>query len=568
MELNSEAKVKENKRNRGKIVLISILFFVLAIIGFGFLYWNTHKNKIIKTELEKAIVKNNKGFYKISYDDMKIDETAGYLSARNMKVRFDSTRYQTSELENKVPSMVFNIDIPEINVIGVRTSRALLDKEIVGRKLEIKNPIIDLQYTYKGKDAIRNVPTQEIYRQILGDMDMIQIDSVLITGAQIRTSNRNSGKLIIEVKDVDFSLMDVKVDSAAYMDRSRFLFAKDVKVKVAKIAWPSPNRLYDYIAKNISLNSAAGTLSVNQIFISPRLGENAFVNAIPTQDDRFNFSFNNVVFSGVDMQKLSDEYLKAETMTIGRSVFKIYRDLARPRDKKNRVGYYPQQVLDDVPMIFNIGKVNVRNSFVEYKERNHITRQSGLVQFYSVNGSITNFTNDKHSPNKVMKAFINSRFLNKTSLKTNWTFYLFHPKGRFDVSGNMDAIEGKDVNPLAEPMGPASIKEGRFNGLTFDLHGNDYSMNGTVKLLYDDLKVAILEKDKGATETDKKFLTSLLANFVIKNSNPKGDNDVRVQQVSLSRNSNRSLFYLCWKTIFKGIRGTVGIKQPGEVASK
>jgi hypothetical protein len=568
MELNSEAKVKENKRNRGKIVLISILFFVLAIIGFGFLYWNTHKNKIIKTELEKAIVKNNKGFYKISYDDMKIDETAGYLSARNMKVRFDSTRYQTSELENKVPSMVFNIDIPEINVIGVRTSRALLDKEIVGRKLEIKNPIIDLQYTYKGKDAIRNVPTQEIYRQILGDMDMIQIDSVLITGAQIRTSNRNSGKLIIDVKDVDFSLKDVKVDSAAYMDRSRFLFAKDVKVKVAKIAWPSPNRLYDYIAKNISLNSAAGTLSVNQIFISPRLGENAFVNAIPTQDDRFNFSFNNVVFSGVNMQKLSDEYLKAETMTIGRSVFKIYRDLARPRDKKNRVGYYPQQVLDDVPMIFNIGKVNVRNSFVEYKERNHITRQSGLVQFYSVNGSITNFTNDKHSPNKVMKAFINSSFLNKTSLKTNWTFYLFHPKGRFDVSGNMGAIEGKDVNPLAEPMGPASIKEGRFNGLTFDLHGNDYSMNGTVKLLYDDLKVAILEKDKGATETDKKFLTSLLANFVIKNSNPKGDNDVRVQQVSLSRNTNRSLFYLCWKTIFKGIRGTVGIKQPGEVASK
>jgi hypothetical protein len=568
MELNSEAKVKENKRNRGKIVLISILFFVLAIIGFGFLYWNTHKNKIIKTELEKAIVKNNKGFYKISYDDMKIDETAGYLSARNMKVRFDSTRYQTSELENKVPSMVFNIDIPEINVIGVRTSRALLDKEIVGRKLEIKNPIIDLQYTYKGKDAIRNVPTQEIYRQILGDMDMIQIDSVLITGAQIRTSNRNSGKLIIDVKDVDFSLKDVKVDSAAYMDRSRFLFAKDVKVNVAKIAWPSPNRLYDYIAKNISLNSAAGTLSVNQIFISPRLGENAFVNAIPTQDDRFNFSFNNVVFSGVNMQKLSDEYLKAETMTIGRSVFKIYRDLARPRDKKNRVGYYPQQVLDDVPMIFNIGKVNVRNSFVEYKERNHITRQSGLVQFYSVNGSITNFTNDKHSPNKVMKAFINSSFLNKTSLKTNWTFYLFHPKGRFDVSGNMGAIEGKDVNPLAEPMGPASIKEGRFNGLTFDLHGNDYSMNGTVKLLYDDLKVAILEKDKGATETDKKFLTSLLANFVIKNSNPKGDNDVRVQQVSLSRNTNRSLFYLCWKTIFKGIRGTVGIKQPGEVASK
>ena len=117
-------------------------------------------------------------------------------------------------------------------------------------------------------------------------------------------------------------------------------------------------------------------------------------------------------------------------------------------------------------------------------------------------------------------------------------------------------------------MGPASIKEGRFNGLTFDLHGNDYSMNGTVKLLYDDLKVAMLEKDKGATETDKKFLTSLLANFVIKNSNPKGDDEVR-SETSIPCEKYKSFsFYLCWKTIFKGIRETVGIKQPVEVASK
>ena len=236
MRANFTSKEKGKRKHRIKIVLVSVLVLALGIIGFGFLYWNTHKDKIIKTELEKAIVKNNKGFYKISYDDMKIDETAGYLSARNMKVRFDSTRYQSSELEYKVPSMVLNIDIPEINIIGVRTTRALLDKEIVGRRLEIKNPIIDLQYTYKGKDAIRNVPTQEIYRQILGDMDMIQIDSVLITGAQIRTSNRNSGKLIIDIKDVDFSLRDLKVDSAAYMDSTRFLFAKGINVNVTKIA--------------------------------------------------------------------------------------------------------------------------------------------------------------------------------------------------------------------------------------------------------------------------------------------------------------------------------------------
>ena len=188
-------------------------------------------------------------------------------------------------------------------------------------------------------------------------------------------------------------------------------------------------------------------------------------------------------------------------------------------------------------------------------------RQAGKVQFFSVNGTIANFTNDKRASNKVMRAVVSSSFLNKTSLKTNWTFYLFNPQGRFDVSGTLGSIDGQSLNSLAEPMGPASIEEGRLNEMTFDLHGSDYSMDGNVKMLYEGLDVAILEKDKGATETDKKFLTSLIANMVIKNSNPKGDDEVRVQQVHLSRDINRSLFNLCWKTIFRGIQGTVGIKQ-------
>ncbi len=556
MQIGTDNNKKATRQKRFRIVLLSMSIPIIAIIGFGFWYWGTHKNIIIEKELEKAITKSNEGFYKISYDSMKVDEGTGSLVVSNMKLSHDSLRFK-----EKNPAMLFTIHIPEISVVGVKTKKALLDKEIVGRKLEIKNPVIDLEYTYRGKDSVRNVPTAEIYREVLGNLDLIQIDSVLITNAHVKTSNRKTGKVIIDVKDVNLSLMDLKVDSLTFKDSTRFLFSKSMTINVAKIAWHSPDKLYDYQAEDIVLKSATGNLSIDRISVVPRLGENEFVNAIPTQDDRLNFSFNKVSLSGIDIQRLPDEYIKAETMTIGRSSFKIYRDLARPRDKKNRVGQYPHQVMDDIQLRFNIKKVNVQNAFIEYKERNHITRQSGKVQFHNVNGTITNFTNDKMASNKVMKAVVNSSFLNKTPLQTNWTFYLFHSKGRFDVAGTIGSIDGQALNTLAEPMGPASIEEGHLNGMTFNLHGNDHSMDGTVKMLYENLDVAILEKDKGATETDKKFLTSLIANVVIKNSNPKGDDEVRVQEVHLSRDINRSIFNLCWKTIFKGIQATVGIKQ-------
>ena len=556
MGISTDSNKKTARGKRIRIILLSISTIIIAISGFGFWYWNTNKNVIIEKKLEKAITKSNEGFYKISYDDMTVDESAGSLLVSNMKLSYDPLKYK----EKRSP-MLFTVSIPEISVVGVKTKKALLDKEIVGRKLEIKNPVIDLEYTYRGRDSVRNVPTEEIYRELLSSLDVIQIDSVLITNAHVRTSNKKTGKIIIDVKDVNLSLVDLRVDSLSFKDSSRFLFSKSMTINLAKIAWPSPDKLYDYQAENIILRSSTGNLSINRISVIPRLGENEFVNAIPTQVDRLNFSLNNVVLSGIDIQRLPDEYIKAETMTIGRSSFKVYRDLARPRDKKNRVGQYPHQVMDDIQLRFNIKRVNVQNAFIEYKERNHITRQSGKVQFHNVNGTITNFTNDRKASNKLMKAVINSRFLNKTPLETNWTFYLFHPKGRFDVAGTVGAIDGQALNTLAEPMGPASIEEGHLNGMTFNLHGNDHSMDGSVKMLYENLDVAMLEKDKGATETDKKFLTSLIANLAIKNSNPKGDDEIRVQDVHLSRDINRSLFNLCWKTIFKGIQGTVGIKR-------
>lgn len=556
MQINADSNKKVIREKRVRIILLATSIIIIAITGFGFWYWGTYKNVIIEKEIQKAITKSNEGFYKISYDSMKVDEGAGSLLISNMKVSYDSLKYK-----EKKPPMLFTIHIPEISVVGVKTKKAVLDKEIVARKLEIKDPVIDLEYTYKGKDSVRNVPTEEIYREVLGNLDLILIDSVLITNANVRTSNKKTGKIIINVKDVDLSLMDLRVDSLSLKDSSRFLFSKGMTINLAKIAWPSPDKLYDYQAENIVLRSSTGKLSIDRISIIPRLGENEFVNAIPTQVDRLNLSFNNVALSGIDIQRLPDEYIKAETMTIGSSSFKIYRDLAQPRDKKNRVGQYPHQVMDDIQLRFNIKKVNVQNAFIEYKERNHITRQSGKVQFHNVDGMITNFTNDRRASNKVMKATVNSSFLNKTPLKTNWTFYLFHPKGRFEVAGTIGSIDGQALNTLAEPMGPASIEEGQLNGMTFNLYGNDHSMDGSVKMLYENLDVAMLEKDKGATETDKKFLTSLIANVVIKNSNPKGDDEIRVQEVHLSRDINRSLFNLCWKTIFKGIQGTVGIKQ-------
>jgi hypothetical protein len=545
-----------------KYVLIALFIAVGLLIG-GAWYWNTHKQSIIRDKIESAIEEGSNGLYKVQYDSLALDEVAGSLSIHNLQLRFDSSIYASSLQSQYIPPVLVNVHIPEIHVSGIQTPRALLEKEIKGKRMEIRNPVIEMFYTYKGKDSARNVPTTQVYEQLLGKLKMIELDSLIITGAQLKTRNLRTGETIVAANNIAIVLSQIKIDSTAAADSTRLFFSKHLSVSVKEVKWSSPNGLYNYNLSNSLVHSSAREIQISKFSIDPVLPEDAFVRRIGTQDDRYDFSFQNIRLCNVDVQKLMNEEINADTLFVPSPSFKVYRDLARPRDNKNRVGHYPHQVLEDIPMSISIKNVLVSNAYVEYKERNPITRESGKVRFYNVNANVNNFSNNRNklSTNRIMTANVSSSFLNSAALNTQWIFYLQNHQGRFGVKGSLGTVDASLLNQLAEPMGPARFEKGKVNRLEFDLVGNNYVMNGKVKVLYNDLKLSLMEKDKGAKETDRKFLASFLANMVIKNDNPKGDDPARESTVSYKRDPNRSIFNLCWKSIFTGVKETLGVKK-------
>ena len=546
----------------GRTITFSILIFFIAVITAGLWYWNTHKKAIIKNKLENAVRDKSGGLYKIKFDSLNMDEIAGYLSISNMNLSCDSTRYLELKKTGKEPSILLDIQIPEISVSGVKTPRALIDNEITGRKLEIKNPVINIIYTSSGKDSSRALPSKEVYEQILGKLHFIKADTVLIIDAQINTIIRPTKKTSIQIQNISIVLVDVKVDSTSNADTTRILFAKESSFTCGKLAWSSANKLYNYSIDSISISSVSSNLLIKNFRVAPALNEDAFVNALPTQTDRFDFSVSDIQIQNIDLPKLFEENIVADNIRFNEARLKIYRDLAIPRDKKNRVGAYPHQLMQTIPVTFRVGKIEMTNGFIEYKERHNISRQAGKIQYYNVNAGISNFTNDKKAiaANNVMTVDMNSRFLDKSPLHVSGQFYLLHPNGRFDLWGNFGAMDATLLNPIIERTGLTHIKTGKINGAEFSVRGNDYSADGTVKMLYEDLKVAALEKDKGSSQLNKKTFSSFIVNIIIKNSNPGKNQDIRVAQVHLDRNPNSSFFNFSWKTILKGLTETVGIK--------
>lgn len=512
---------------------------------------------VVQTVHEKS-----KGLYKLAYDDLILDEIGGSLSIKNLSLRFDSTRLFGMALAGQAPAFLINIHIPEINVRGVITPQALIKNELIGRILEIKEPIIEIIHTGMGKDSTRNSPTQEVYKQILGSLKLISIDSVVAFGANISTSWLRSEKTIVHLNNISVSMIDVKVDSVSNSDTSRYLFAKQIKMECANMAWASANKLYDFNISGFSLNSVSGTAGIREFKIRSVLGEEAYAKKFVTQKDRVDLVTQNIQFTRLNFIKLFNDKIEADSVIISGPQIRFYRDLTLKRDSKNRMDRYVQGALEAIPISVLFRKIILNNGYLEYKLIGEKTHRPGKLQFFNLYTRIENFTNDtkEYKKNNIMTMDISSSFLNQSTAKLSWRFYLGSSNGRYDLSGKLGPIDATKLNPLSMPLAALEITKGELNGLNFDLRGNILEVNGQVRLIYNDLRVNVLKINEETKEIKNSGLLKLAANIMIRNSSAKKNEVAKVEKVVAIRDPNRSFIHMNWKALSAGLRQTLGIK--------
>ncbi|MCC6287044.1 MAG: hypothetical protein IT249_04100 [Chitinophagaceae bacterium] len=547
---------KATSTPKGKIIFSAILLSIAGAIALSVIYWNTIKKTFIREKVSAAVQDKSDRLYSIHYDDMELNEVDGFLFIKNLSLNYDTAKYKA--LQNKdIPGTLFRLTVPSIKVTGVQTPQALLTKEIIGRKVEIKEPVIDIIYTRKGDDSTKGIPANEVYRQILGNLQLIKVDTFLVTGAKIITRDLTTGEQKLLLMDTHLELRDVAIDSVSNKDTSRLLFSKHLLVNCSKLSWTSRDKLYRYSLDSIILNSDDHHISTKSFKIIPQLDEIKFAQRKVYQADRYDIALHDIEIEKINFPDLLKEKIYAESITIRNSSIKIYRDMTRKPDGKSRIGTYPQQRVAQIPVSVTVEKLILKNSYVEYKERGRLMQKIGKVIFADLNGTFLNITNEKSAGKQdVLTADINANFLHRYPVKTTWNFYLNNRRGRFDVAGQLGSLDATGLNQLLEPLGGVKINKGRINQLSFHLKADNYSMKGPVKFLYNGLKVSVLKKDEETKELKKNKLVSMGANMLIYDDNPTKNKPVRIGEADFKRDTTRSMFHMCWKTLMEGIKSS------------
>lgn len=109
------------------------------------------------------------------------------------------------------------------------------------------------------------------------------------------------------------------------------------------------------------------------------------------------------------------------------------------------------------------------------------------------------------------------------------------------------------------------VKRGEVKQLEFDITANEDKAKGYVKFAFNDLSVALLKREKNGNRLVRKGLMSILANAMVINSdNPNEMGVLITAPINHQRVKTASFFNFVWKTLFQGIRYSVGITDKKE----
>ena len=490
------------------------------------------KDVVAKVKMATIISEKAKQVYTLN--DVEYNAPKRFISVNKI--------LQTDSRKNKVL-----ISLSNTKITGLSTNAFIYNRQIKADSLVTAGGIIGV---YKTSQKTGGAETVEIDNKFF---DQAIVKNIVIGKTVLSVYNKaNENEAPFILRNVEFAAADIDsiysgTDILKLLGKSNWKFGAD------GISYTTKDKIYKVQVGPFKLNKIKKTISIQNISMVPTLSEAAFVSSLKVQKDLYNLNFKNIQFTGADLAALLDKKSIIAERLVFEPNIKAFNDRTVTPDNESKLGQYPYQSMMKMVTKFFVKKVEVKNGYVSYRERGAISKKVGDVFFNNVNGSVTNATNMESfiKQNNLMEVNVTTSFLNMAMLNSHWKIPLNATDGAFVIEGKLGSFNGTDINPVIEPLGMGSVKSGNINSYTFNIKGTDVKADGDAVLIYDHLKIKLLEnKDE---KIQNKTVTSFVANILIKDQNPS-NGKLRTATIEFKRIMSKSFFNLVWKSIFDGFK--------------
>jgi hypothetical protein len=499
---------------------------------------------------------------------INVSTAANKLAAVNFELhpRVNQQQFKSHSLNL---SQRYKLTVPNITLQGIDgiDFNSLLSKDHLSLKhVLIKAPVIEVyqKENQSVKHGHSKTDSTTVYQKIAKKIKRISIDTFeVVNGTLISHMATNR---ISKLNHISILLRNMLIDSSTQHDTKRFLFAKRATLSAKNFYGRTSDNLYYFKCASINISTAEDMVTALGFQLHPRFNRQQFESHLSERKEMYNLTVPKITLQGINWSKLTNQKnIVANEAVISNGSCKIFLDRSLPF-RHVRINNFPHQILMRIPVPFSITEMHIRQCNLAYSEHNPGMDKTGTVYVDDMNGEVTNITNMAEQIKKQNFLEIKSTglFMHKIPIFNSFVFDLSKYKtGNFTMDLNIKDLDSAVLNPITEPMGEFMIKKGSIQRGIAHVIGDNFKATGHGELLYKNLYLIGLKKDKSKSSgIKKKSIVSFFGNvFLIKNNNPEKGKEPRIVDFYFKRESKTTFFSLVWGTIYLGILKTIGLPE-------
>ncbi len=485
----------------------------------------------------------------IGIDELNFSTEKRHILARQLTVK-PKTKSTTQNL--------FELRIPSLSMNGFDIDNAYRNDEYFFESILVEKPVF-LLYN-NTKDSMKIDPFKvDLYPHFESFADVFATKNLKVYEADL--SIFKNGQKKIQEK-ITFDLSNFRIDNKP---STGFIHSTDFSFRIQNTNHQDKKKFYQFAIGSSEYSSKNNRFTVRDIRLIPNFSKEKFNKQTGYQADYYEGKLDSVVISQPNIRRWFEKNeLAGKYMSVRGLDIDIYRDKRLPFDEKRRPEML-QDMIKKLPYPVLIDSLRLINASIRYAEQHELGDKEGKISFSNINVSLKPFTNMKVSNSKIpdFRLEANASIMDSCQMKVSMNYQMNHPDNLFTASGSLSPSNMRIFNPVLEPLSLVSIRSGQVDQFNFNFTGDRKQATGQLWFGYNDLRISVLELKDGNTK-EAKFASFIANSLLLKSRNPRGK-ELLPDEISFQRDEKRSVANYWWKSIFSGIRNTLGIKEKTEL---
>ena len=206
-----------------------------------------------------------------------------------------------------------------------------------------------------------------------------------------------------------------------------------------------------------------------------------------------------------------------------------------------------------------VDSLNIMNGQLKYAERYILGSPPAEVTFDSIQLLAEGITNHA-DPGATAVIHGQGNFMKTSTMKILMVIPVVSPEISFRYSGSLDVMDLTRLNSFIEVGERLRIKSGILQRATFDVNVTAGRASGTVRVMYRDLTIAVLDSRTGSERGVFNRITSFITNAMkIRGTNvPDKSGSMKIGEVKYTRKRDDTFLQLVWFSLRSGVGDVVG----------